>query len=147
MEGKGLVVQWKHMPVSHYRIKRRKWPKSTVNNDAIDFLQRIPEERRKAAMFRAFGRHKVRNWRLMRERDEKRQEARRMKGPISECLLSPRAVIHIIRKQGNRGSAIGQKQWDGLLLTLRHRNVPDWIVYSLKRKISVTGREGVRYEA
>ena len=23
--------------------------------------------------------------------------------------------------------------------TLRHRNVPDWIVYSLKRNISVTG--------
>lgn len=73
MEGKGLVVQWERMPVSHYRSKRRKWPKSTVNDDAIDFLQRIPEERRKAAMFRAFGRHKARNWRLMQERDEKRQ--------------------------------------------------------------------------
>jgi hypothetical protein len=45
MEGKGLVVQWKQMPVSHYRSKRRKWPKSTVTNDAIDFLQRIPKEK------------------------------------------------------------------------------------------------------
>ena len=74
MEGKGLVVQWKQMPVSHYRSKRRKWPKSTVTHDAIDFLQRIPEERRQAAMFRAFGRHNASNWRLMQERDEKRRE-------------------------------------------------------------------------
>ena len=29
MEGKGLVVQCKQMPVSHYRSKRRKWPKSS----------------------------------------------------------------------------------------------------------------------
>ena len=44
MEGKGLVVQWKQMPVSHYRSKRRKWPKSTMNNDAIDFLPAIPHQ-------------------------------------------------------------------------------------------------------
>jgi hypothetical protein len=30
---------------------------------------------RQDSMFRAFGRHKARNWRLMQERDEKRQEA------------------------------------------------------------------------
>jgi hypothetical protein len=26
-----------------------------------------------------------------------------------------------------RTTGNGQKQWDGLLLTLRHHNVPDWI--------------------
>jgi hypothetical protein len=74
MEGKGLVVQWKQMPVSHYRSKRRKWPKSTSDGNVIKFLEKIPESCRQDAMFRAYGRHKARNWRLMQERDEKRQE-------------------------------------------------------------------------
>ena len=45
IEGKGLVVQWKQMPVSHYRSKRRKWPKSTATNGetTIDFLKRQEE--------------------------------------------------------------------------------------------------------
>ena len=77
LEGKGLVVQWKQMPVNHYRSKRRKWPKSTVNNDgtAIDFLQRIPKQHRKRAISRAHARQRARNHRKMQERDEKRQEA------------------------------------------------------------------------
>ncbi len=50
MEGKGFVVQWKRMPVSHYRSKRRKWPKSTPTNGdtAIELLMRIPKGRQEA---------------------------------------------------------------------------------------------------
>ena len=52
MEGKGLVVQWKQIPVSHYRSKRLKWPKSTVNNDdiTIDFLKRQEEMQEEQAV-------------------------------------------------------------------------------------------------
>jgi hypothetical protein len=50
MEGKGLVVQWKQIPVSHYRSKRRKWPKSTLNNDTIDFLKRQEEMQEEQAV-------------------------------------------------------------------------------------------------
>ncbi len=77
MEGKGFVVQWERVPVSHYQSKKRKWPKSTTSSDGnvIKFLEKIPESCRQDAMFRAYGRHKARNHRKMRERDEKRQEA------------------------------------------------------------------------
>ena len=56
-EDEGFTVRWERQPVVHYRSKRTRWPKS---NDAtvIDFLQRIPEQTRKDAMFRAYGRHR-----------------------------------------------------------------------------------------
>ena len=78
MEGKGLVVQWKQMPVSHYRSKRRKWPKSAATNDdtTIDFLQRIPEEHREAVRHRAHGRQRARNHRAQEaaKRRKRRKE-------------------------------------------------------------------------
>ncbi len=39
--------------------------------NVIDFLKRVPSQYREDAMFRAYGRHRARNWRLMQERDEK----------------------------------------------------------------------------
>jgi hypothetical protein len=74
MSDDGLVVKYERQPAFHYRSKRRKWPKSTSDGNVIKFLEKIPESCRQDAMFRAFGRHKARNWRLMQERDEKRQE-------------------------------------------------------------------------
>jgi hypothetical protein len=74
MSDYGLVVRREKQPAFHYRSKRRKWPKSTSDGNVIKFLEKIPKSYRQDAMFRAFGRHKARNWRLMQERDEKRQE-------------------------------------------------------------------------
>jgi hypothetical protein len=74
MEENGFVIKRERHPSFHYRSKRRKWPKSTSDGNVIKFLEKIPKSYRQDAMFRAFGRHKARNWRLMQERDEKRQE-------------------------------------------------------------------------
>ena len=80
MEGKGFVIQWDRVPVSHYRSKRRKWPKSTPTSDdtTIDFLQRIPEEHREAARHRAHGRQRARNHRAQEaaKRRKRRKELR-----------------------------------------------------------------------
>lgn len=75
MEDMGFVLQRERIPVAHYRSKRRRWPKSTMSNDAkvIDFLQRIPKQCREDAMCRAYGRHRARNWRLMQEAAKKKR--------------------------------------------------------------------------
>jgi len=62
-EDEGFTVRWERQPVGHYRSKRRRWPKST-DAKVIDFLQRIPEQTRKDAMFRAYGRHRQRHHRM-----------------------------------------------------------------------------------
>jgi hypothetical protein len=56
----GLLIRRERQPVGHYRSKRRRWPNKKISNDTtvIDFLQRIPEQAREDAMFRAYGRHK-----------------------------------------------------------------------------------------
>jgi hypothetical protein len=82
MEYAGLVIKRERQPAFHYRSKRRRWPKSTSDGNVIKFLEKIPESYRQDAMFRAFGRHKARNWRLMQERDEKRQEE--LQGELTE---------------------------------------------------------------
>ena len=74
MEDAGFVVKRERQPVFHYRIKRRKWPKSTPSGDGkvIDFAPYLAQLHQQKQMCRAYGRHRARNWRLMQERDEKR---------------------------------------------------------------------------
>ena len=59
-EDEGFTVRWERQPVGHYRSKRTRWPKSTTSGDGkvIKFLEKIPEQIRKDAMFRAYGRHR-----------------------------------------------------------------------------------------
>ena len=82
MEDSGLVIKQERQPVFHYCSKRRRWPKYTSDGNVIKFLEKIPESCRLDAMFRAYGRHKARNWRLMQERHEKRQEE--LQGELTE---------------------------------------------------------------
>jgi len=74
MEGKGFALRRERVPVSHYRSKRIRWPKSTLSDNAkvIDYLQRIPKQYRDDARRRFHARQ--------RERNHRRQEAaKRMK--------------------------------------------------------------------
>ena len=80
MEDKGFVVKRERVPVSHYRSTRRRWPKSTTSGDGkvIKFLEKIPEQIRKDAMFRAYGRHRQRHHRMQEAAEQrKRQEVPR----------------------------------------------------------------------
>ena len=74
MENTGFVLKQERVPVSHYRSKRRRWPKCTSSNDGkiIEFLQRIPKQRREDAMFRAYGRHRQRNHRMQEAAKKKK---------------------------------------------------------------------------
>ena len=73
-EDEGMNVKWERQPVGHYRSRRRRWPKSTPAGDGevMDLFLHIPKHHRHDSMFRAYGRHRARNWRLMQERDEMR---------------------------------------------------------------------------
>lgn len=73
MEDDGFVLMRERVPVSHYRSKRRSWPKYTMSEDTkvIDFLQRIPKQCREDAMCRAYGRHRQRNHRLQEAAETK----------------------------------------------------------------------------
>ena len=74
MENTGFVLKQERVPVSHYRSKRRSWPKSAIPNDTkvIDFLQRIPKQCREDAMCRAYGRHRQRNHRMQEAAEKKK---------------------------------------------------------------------------
>ena len=77
----GFKVKWERQPVGHYRGKKRKWPKTTTSKNAtvIDFLKCAPDEYRKDAMCRAYGRHRQRNHR-MQEAAKKRKRQEKLQG-------------------------------------------------------------------
>jgi hypothetical protein len=74
MENTGFVLKQERVPVSHYRSKRRSWPKPAIPNDTkvIDFLQRIPKQCREDAMCRAYGRHRQRHHRMQEAAEKKK---------------------------------------------------------------------------
>ena len=64
-----------------------------------------------------------------------------------ERLLCPKADVKLYRNGMISRAAFGHKQWDGLLLNLTASQCARLDCVFVKRIITVTGREGVRYEA
>lgn len=62
MADEGLLIRRERQPVGRYRSKRRRWSSEKISKgtNVIEFLQRIPEPYRQAAMHRANGCHKRR---------------------------------------------------------------------------------------